>query len=252
MSRWILLRGLAREARHWGDFPQQLAARIGEAEILAPDIPGNGSLFRLASPNRIEAMVEHLRTDLQRQQIAPPYYLLSLSLGGMVAVAWAHAYPEEIAGLVLINTSLRSVNPWYQRLQPGSYATLLRIALASGNAALREQLILNLTSNSASEKSAVLPQWIAWRKEFPVSTGNALRQIAAASLYRAPARAPRPPILMLASSADRLVDARCTRQLAEQWGSAMALHPTAGHDLPLDDGPWVADQVRQWLRQRLK
>jgi pimeloyl-ACP methyl ester carboxylesterase len=252
MSHWILLRGLAREARHWGDFPQQLAAGIGAATMYAPDIPGNGSLFRLASPIRIEAMVEHLRTDLQMRQIAPPYHLLALSLGGMVAVAWAQTYPEEIAGLVLINTSLRPVNPWYQRLQPRSYATLLRIALAGGNAALREQLILDLTSNTASEKTALLTQWIAWRKEFPVSTANALRQIAAASLYRAPDWAPRPPILMLASSADRLVDARCTRQLAEQWGSATALHPAAGHDLPLDDGPWVVGQVQQWLRHRLK
>jgi predicted alpha/beta hydrolase family esterase len=57
---------------------------------------------------------------------------------------------------------------------------------------------------------------------------------------------------MLASSADRLVDASCTLQLAERWGSAMALHPTAGHDLPLDDGPWVVGQVEKWLRQRLK
>jgi hypothetical protein len=24
------------------------------------------------------------------------------------------------------------------------------------------------------------------------------------------------------------------------------LHPTAGHDLPLDDGLWVASQVQAW------
>jgi hypothetical protein len=28
----------------------------------------------------------------------------------------------------------------------------------------------------------------------------------------------------------------------------LALHPTAGHDLPLDDGDWVARVVRLWLR----
>jgi hypothetical protein len=29
------------------------------------------------------------------------------------------------------------------------------------------------------------------------------------------------------------------------------LHPSAGHDLPLDDGPWVAAQVRDWLTGNL-
>jgi hypothetical protein len=27
----------------------------------------------------------------------------------------------------------------------------------------------------------------------------------------------------------------------------LAIHPGAGHDLPLDDAPWVAQQVRDWL-----
>jgi pimeloyl-ACP methyl ester carboxylesterase len=250
MSRWILLRGLAREARHWGDFPTLLMAGIADAQAIAVDLPGNGQLFRMKSPVRIEAMVEHLRADLRQQQIAPPYHLLALSLGGMVAVAWAQTYPDEIAVLVLINTSLKPLNPWRRRLRPGSYASLLRIVQAGANAPLRERLILDLTSNFAREKSAVLPQWNAWRNECPVSTGNALRQIAAAMLYHAPAATPQPPALMLASNADRLVDVRCTVQLAERWGAKLALHPSAGHDLPLDDGAWVVTQVREWLQER--
>ena len=38
------------------------------------------------------------------------------------------------------------------------------------------------------------------------------------------------------------------RRLAAQWATAFAEHPTAGHDLPLDDGAWVARQVGDWLR----
>jgi pimeloyl-ACP methyl ester carboxylesterase len=268
MSQWILLRGLAREARHWGDFPALLKIAIADtqgakgtegaqgaqgapvAEVTAPDLPGNGQLFRMKSPARIEVMVEHLRADLRQRQVAPPYHLLALSLGGMVAVAWAQTYPEEIAALVLINTSLRPLNPWYWRLRSGSYSRLLQIVRAGANAPLRERLILDLTCNFASENSAVLPQWIAWRNECPVSTGNALRQIAAAMLYSAPTSTPQPPALMLASDGDRLVDVRCTVQLAERWATKLALHPSAGHDLPLDAGPWVVAQVREWLQER--
>jgi hypothetical protein len=34
--------------------------------------------------------------------------------------------------------------------------------------------------------------------------------------------------------------------LAGAWGAALRVHPTAGHDLPLDDGGWVAEQISTW------
>jgi hypothetical protein len=39
----------------------------------------------------------------------------------MVAVAWAAAHPDELSGSVLINSSLRGINPLHQRLQPASW-----------------------------------------------------------------------------------------------------------------------------------
>jgi pimeloyl-ACP methyl ester carboxylesterase len=246
MSRWILLRGLAREARHWGDFPAQLAAGIAGAEIHAVDLPGNGRHFQRISPTSVEAMVDHIRAELRARGIQPPWHLLALSLGGMVAAAWERRHPQEIAALVLINTSLRPLNPWWRRLRPGSWGRLLRIALAGRDAALRERLILELTSNRATEHATVLAQWRAWRNECPGSLANNLRQLLAAARFRV-AAAPAVPTLILASAGDRLVDPACSRQLAARWGSAIALHPGAGHDLPLDDGGWIVAEVRGWL-----
>jgi len=40
-----------------------------------------------------------------------------------------------------------------------------------------------------------------------------------------------------------LVSVRCSERLAAQWGVLLQLHPTAGHDLPLDDGSWVVQQI---------
>jgi predicted alpha/beta hydrolase family esterase len=53
--------------------------------------------------------------------------------------------------------------------------------------------------------------------------------------------------LVLTSAADRMVDPSCSRALARQWGCALREHASAGHDLPLDDGAWVSEQVAQWL-----
>ncbi|HEU0201407.1 MAG TPA: alpha/beta hydrolase [Burkholderiaceae bacterium] len=252
MSNWIFLRGLTRESRHWGEFPRTFRAAVPDASVVTLDLPGNGALCALRSPLSVDALAQHCRTELLRRGVAPPYSVLALSLGAMVAVAWAARHPGDFRRCVLINTSLRPFAPFYRRLRPANYAALLKVALTAGAAPAREKTILRLTSralHAACEPgTSVLAEWIAYHREHPVSRTNALCQLLAAARYRAPAEKPDVPMLVLASALDRLVDPRCSRALARAWNAAYAEHPTAGHDLPLDDGAWVAGQVRDWLK----
>jgi pimeloyl-ACP methyl ester carboxylesterase len=247
MSQWVFLRGLTRESRHWGDFPAVFCGEIADADVVAPDLPGNGRLNYLQSPASVEAMAEYCRADLLARGIRPPYYLLAMSLGAMVAVAWAHRYPEEVRGCVLINTSLRPFSRFYERLRPRSYPALAKLAVLGGSAAEWERRILDLTSCCRGDGAAILAAWVACRRERPVSRANALRQLLAALRYRAPTQKPAAPLLVLASANDALVDPRCSQRLAQRWQTKFASHPGAGHDIPLDDGAWVARQVRGWL-----
>jgi pimeloyl-ACP methyl ester carboxylesterase len=247
---WVLLRGLTREARHWGNFPAQLREVQPGAPVIALDLPGNGALQAQRSPASVSAMAVHCRAALQALGVAPPYRVLAMSLGAMVAVAWAHAQPRELAAAVLINTSLRPFGAFHRRLRPSQYPTLLRLALIAADAAEWERSILALTSRrcfGAAESDALLGAWTAWRLECPVSRANALRQLLAAARFRAPQPRPPVPLLVLASARDALVDPQCSRRLAQAWALPIAEHPTAGHDLPLDDGPWVAQQVEQFV-----
>ena len=248
MSTWILLRGLTRETRHWGNFPAQLQAALPTAAIHALDLPGNGSLHRMTSPWRIEATAAWCRAEAARHGLPPPYHLLAMSLGAMVAVAWAAAAPDAVAAAVLINTSLRPYSPFHQRLRPASYATLLHLALPQGDRA-HEAAVLKLTSRRAGADDELLTDWSRWRRQHPVSRANALRQLLAAARYRAPAAAP-VPMLLLAGAQDGLVNPECSRRLARAWGMPLVEHPTAGHDLPLDDRPWVAAQTGRWWAER--
>jgi pimeloyl-ACP methyl ester carboxylesterase len=250
MKRWIFLRGLSRECRHWGNFAETLRHEIADADPIALDLPGNGSLYRLDSPTDVESMAEACRRELARRGVLPPYHLLAMSLGAMVAVAWANHYPEEIAGCVLINTSLRPFSPFYHRLRPASYPALLRLALFGGNAKTWEATILRLTSHLVGAPAELLERWIAYRQQCPVSRRNVLRQLLAAARYRAPLARPSARILILSSHRDALVDTRCSQALARNWQADIALHPQAGHDLPLDDAPWVARQISDWLQAR--
>lgn len=247
MSTWVFLRGLMREARHWGRFPEIFRSEIPDAGVEFLDLPGNGRLHHLRSPMRIEEMVESCRQELARRGVAPPYHLLALSLGAMVAMAWSARYAEDIRACVLINTSVRSFSPFYRRLRAMRYPELLRLGLRRRNIRARERTILRLTSRFGDARADVLESWIGYAQECPTTGGNVLRQLVAAARYRAPAHRPEFPILLLASAGDHLVDPVCSHHLAERWQAPLAIHPHAGHDLPLDDGPWVTRQVRDWL-----
>jgi pimeloyl-ACP methyl ester carboxylesterase len=121
---WVLLRGLMREQRHWGNFTQQFAQAHPHERIITLDFAGNGALYQQASATSIGAMVEQARGQVQQQlqqQVEGKIKLLAISLGGMVAVAWAERYPQELQRMVLINTSLAPHNPFYQRLRPANY-----------------------------------------------------------------------------------------------------------------------------------
>ncbi|HEY0914599.1 MAG TPA: alpha/beta hydrolase [Solimonas sp.] len=244
---WIFLRGLMRDRRHWGGFPQDFTQQLPDAQVITLDLPGNGALNHLPSPARVEAMAEWCRAELRGRGLPPPYRVLANSLGAMVTVAWAAAHPQELDRVVLVNTSLRPYSRFWQRMRPAAWPTLLRLALTRPAPRRTETAILDLISHHPQRNAVLLDQWSAWREALPVSRANALRQLIAAARFRAPAAPLRVPTLLLVGARDRLVDPRCTHRLAQAWGCEVAEHPAAGHDLPLDDGPWVAAQVQRWL-----
>jgi len=246
MSRWILLRGLTRDRHHWGDFPATLAAATGVPAIPL-DLPGNGLLCHTRSPASVRAMADHCVLECARLGVLPPYRLLAISLGGMVALEWIRARPAEIDSAVLINASAQPFAGFRERLRPAAWPSLLRMLLPGRNVKRLERTVLELTSNLPQERRmTLLDDWTAWRAAHPATRLNALRQLLAAARYRAPRQAPPVPLLLLASDGDRLVDPACSQRMAGAWGAGIARHPSAGHDLPLDDPGWVIDQIRRW------
>lgn len=240
MGTWILLRGWTREAAHWGDFAARLGDTFPTGPVIALDLPGCGQAPHEPGPARVDGLVDACRARLAAAGVAPPWRLFGLSLGGMVAAHWAAAHPQEVAGCVMVNTSMRGAP--LARLRPAAWPALLRIALAR-DAARAEAGILALTSNAAPDP-ARCAAWAAIRRARPVSRGTAWRQLLAAARFALPPRPAGVPVLVLCSAADRLVDWHCSRRLAARWQVRLAVHRHAGHDLPLDDPDWVLAQLR--------
>jgi len=240
----LLIRGLSREQRHWGRFRPMLAGALANP-VLSYDFAGCGLLYQQPSPCSIAALRQSVRLQLQHApQFNGKVHLVAISLGGMLAVDWAAQYPQEVASLSLINSSARPLSPFYQRLHWRNYPQILRSLLLP--AARREQLILQLTSATPALHAGVLANWQLWQQQRPVSTLNTLRQLWAASRFRAPASLLCPTVLF-SSCGDKLVSPQCSAALARYWQVPHIQHPWAGHDLPLDDASWLVAQLATFI-----
>ncbi|TCG03457.1 alpha/beta hydrolase [Paraburkholderia steynii] len=260
MSTWILLRGLTREARHWGALPDMLRAALDGApqsasdthaaptRVLTIDLPGNGG----CEPARalgVAGMVDFVRAAARASDAAGPYCVLAMSLGGMVATCWALRHPAVIARLVLINTSMRPFSRFDERLRPQAWPALARIASHWRDALRAEETIHRLTCNHCDTVDADLKEWIAIRESAPVSRANALRQLLAAARFSAGRQRPACATLVLSSREDGLVDPACSAALAAAWSADHWRHAWAGHDLPHDDPVWTVERIGAWLVQ---
>ena len=242
---WLLLRGLARERRHWFDFADQLAAAPGSTRVLCLDLPGISSSPEREFPWSIAAAREALRRQWSAQAGDGAWSLLGISLGGMIALSWLAAYPDDFSRGVIINSSARDLGLPFERFAPATALIIPRLLLGGG-AVARERAILGMTTAMLDERRmAELAQRGAdvW-SERPLRRRVFFQQLLAATRFRAP-RHLEPPVLLLSSLGDILVSPRCTARLARRYGTHR-VHPRAGHDLPSDDPQWVLAQMAQW------
>jgi pimeloyl-ACP methyl ester carboxylesterase len=249
MSNYLLLRGLSRESGHWGDFVPQMQAALPTLKIDSLDLPGTGRFYQQTSPNRIEAILEATRQQaITDGLLNQPIHLLAVSLGGMVAWEWLQRYPNEIKSAILINTSFANLSTFYQRLRWQAYSQLLS-ALTSNDAYQRELAIVRMVSNRADgERQTIAKAWAILHQQRPISLSNSLKQITAAARYKPALTRPQVPVLLLNSSADRLVSTNCSTAIQQRYQLPLHSHANAGHDLALDAPEWVIDQALAWLQ----
>jgi len=248
-QNWLLLRGLSREAAHWGNFPSLLQSCFPAARISTLDLPGTGQRYQDISPCSIAGITETVRQQaLEQAMLNGPLTIVGLSLGGMVSWEWMLKYPEDICGAALINTSLANLSPFYQRLRWKIYPNFFRV-ITQRNRALRELAIVKCVSNRRDQDEKISLEWANIQYQRPVSLSNTLRQITAAACYRPKDIQPKQPVLLLAGRGDRLVSPACTDAIQQKWHFPVRHHPWGGHDLPLDDGFWLASRLQEWVEQ---
>ena len=245
-QHFYLIRGLIREKGHWGNFHEHLKGHFPDSVVTALDIPGAGEYFQSASPLSVGEMVERMRRDYLKARIeGEESYLISISLGGMISVEWMKRYPKDFLKATLINTSMGGISPLHHRLRPAAFFHLIKTAFLRGRN--KEAFIIKLICNNKDYYQKTLNLWDEIQKERPVSLSNALRQLFAAATYIPGDFVPSIPVQLLAGVLDRMVNVNCSRGIASKWEVPLSEHPTAGHDLTVDDSSWVSSKIKEFI-----
>jgi pimeloyl-ACP methyl ester carboxylesterase len=173
--------GLGEASSTWSDVQPKVALF---ARTLAYDRPGLGDSDPSPHPRSVREMAVELHSLLQSVHIPPPYILVGHSLGGTIVQIFAHAYPNEIAGLVLVDPEdsrldhlLRShmtAEEWAIRQKA------LDEAMPKMPAAVQAEITAYKKSASEAEKALPLPNvpvvLLTGTEKNPDFPGNPLEQ----------------------------------------------------------------------------
>jgi pimeloyl-ACP methyl ester carboxylesterase len=204
-SRTVILEsGLGDTLDVWAAVQPHIAA--GCARTFSYNRAGYLGSDSSDEPRDSATIVSELRAELSRQNIKPPYVLVGHSLGGLYMQYFARNFPDEVAGLVLVDST-----HWEQ-------------SLAMGNQA-------NTPYNSRTAITLFMP-WIM-RREINDS-------VAAGKQVHASPEALRTPTIVLSSTRGPLGESPSARALAaRQQDEIAADFPGSDHVRVNDSGHYI-------------
>jgi pimeloyl-ACP methyl ester carboxylesterase len=129
------------------------------ARACAYDRASLGWSDRTDSPRTLARMVDDLRALLLAAQVPGPYILVAHSFGGLLVRSYAARYPDQVAGLVLVDPV--SAAEWADRA-PAQVRMLRRgVMLARRGAVLARLGVVRLSLGLLMSGARRIPQWIA-------------------------------------------------------------------------------------------
>jgi pimeloyl-ACP methyl ester carboxylesterase len=247
---WLLLRGLTRQAGHWGGFRDDVSKEF-KGETLALDLPGFGTASHVKSPLSMPQIVEHLRPQFLEKRSSnssSSWNLLGLSFGGMVALEWLRLYPKDFDHGIIVNSSLAGLCTIQERMSLEAKLVFIKCVFGA-EPDKKESMILGLTSSLHQADKDLLASWLEIEGTYPTKIIEGIKQLLISSRFKGP-ESLTVPILVLSSQMDRLVDPVCSKKISEKYKVRNLVHPEAGHDLPLDAPHWVTQKMREFVSRQ--
>lgn len=246
-KNWLLLRGLAREKRHWGEFPSQLKEQFPNSNFFPLELPGVGQKVAENVPATIDEFADHLREEwihLKRNHEGS-WGIIAISMGGMIAMNWCSRYKDDMEGLVLMNTSGGNLSAPHHRFSPTAFKMVLKLFFKEDYRE-REQAILDLTTKMTSASKSLVEEYAQYSAENPIKRTSFLKQIYAASKFRVPQKLST-SLLILSGKYDALAHHSCSETLSKHFDAQLEVNEEAGHDLPLEDPIWIIEKISSFF-----
>ncbi len=245
---FVLLRGLGRYHAHWLDFENELKNIFPDSQIKYLDLPGTGYRNQNTFPDSVEEAAKIIRKDFLEIKKNKEWIPISISMGAMICLSWARQFPEDFSQAIIINASSADCN-LLDRVKPKAMATLIR-AFAELRDDKREELIYKITSSKPIDPK-IISKWVSIHRSFPTKRDTFIKQIYAASKFHLPVGLHQ-KFLILCSRHDQLCSYKCSFYIKDHTDSTIEMNHEAGHDLPLDDGYWVAKKIQNFISSTKK
>ncbi len=242
----ILEAGLPGSSLTWASVVPQIAKL---ARACTYDRAGYAWSESAAGPRTTSQIVRELRLLLQNAQVEAPYVLVGHSFGGLVSQLYAGRFPDEVAGMVLVDSSHADLRLRMADLeQMGTLSLGVRILAPLG---VPRRLLPVPAGSPQSRASSV----VAMEKKLLMTTGS-LRAMASElgglreSLNEVAADSPdlgSKPLVVLTEGRRRagfwheLQEKLTNLSTASQWVVA----ENAGHFIHHDQPELVVDAVRR-------
>jgi 3-oxoadipate enol-lactonase len=240
MTTLLLVHAFPLDASMWD---QQVAALKGEADVLAPSLPGFGGTPPAGEALTVEAMANSLVGELDRAG-AERAVVCGLSMGGYATFAMWRLHRERIAGLVLADTRAEADDD----LGKERRRTTAETVKARGSEWMADNPPPLLSEGA---DSALLESVNGIIRRQPAHA------IAAASLGMAERTDSRPileeidvPTAVIVGSADALTPPEMSRTIADGVpGAELTVLDDAGHLSNLENSQGFTEAVRNLLRR---
>ena len=237
----VLINALTMEASGWRSQTKAFASRY---RVLTYDCRGQG---RSAKPDQ-DYRIEQHADDLHRLVIGlglPRLHVVGLSLGAMVAQAFALKYPAQTGALVLCS----AVSHLSAELQQFLTTWVRTLGEAGGAQAFHGAEPLLFSRGYADTHPGVVKGLRAAVDRQPV---GALRHLALGAMnhdLEGRLDSIRTPTLVVVGEEDRLTPIRDARRLVDLIpGATLKVLPACGHVCPLERPVVFNDAVLQFVR----
>ncbi len=100
----ILLHGYLESIDIWGSFEKKLSENF---QVISIDLPGHGKTGNFGTIHTMKLMADTVHHVTQTIGISY-FFLLGHSMGGYVALRYAHDYTKEINGLILLHSAAKA------------------------------------------------------------------------------------------------------------------------------------------------